>query len=146
MVFYAGKIILEPALENPTLVIITDRNDLDGQLFAQFAAAKDVLPTPVQAESREHLRELLQGRASGGIFFSTLADGYLQAGVPPEVLHRIVTIGSGGLDSLPHCGAIITTLTIMSLSHREAYRDIAVVTIAVEIPPASPLASAPCIN
>ncbi|MCB9735361.1 MAG: type I restriction endonuclease subunit R [Deltaproteobacteria bacterium] len=71
MAFYAGKLIVEPALENPTLVVVTDRNDLDGQLFSQFSAAKGLLPPPVQAESREHLRELLQV-ASGGVVFSTI--------------------------------------------------------------------------
>jgi type I restriction enzyme R subunit len=59
MVYYAGKVILEPAMQNPTLVVVTDRNDLDGQLYAQFCAAKDLIPNPKQAESREHLRELL---------------------------------------------------------------------------------------
>jgi len=71
MAFYAGKIILNPAMENPTLVVLTDRNDLDGQLFGQFAAARDLLPKPEQAESREDLKDLLR-RASGGIIFSTL--------------------------------------------------------------------------
>ncbi|MEK9725267.1 MAG: HsdR family type I site-specific deoxyribonuclease, partial [Rhodospirillaceae bacterium] len=71
MAFYTGKLILAPEMENPTVVVITDRNDLDGQLFGQFAAAKDLLPSPVQAESREHLKELLQV-ASGGIVFSTI--------------------------------------------------------------------------
>jgi H+/gluconate symporter-like permease len=75
------------------------------------------------------------GSASGGlgIFFETLAGNYIAAGVDKEVLHRIVAIGSGGLDSLPHCGAIITTLTIMGITHKEGYRDIAVVTIAVPL-------------
>ncbi|MCB9610712.1 MAG: type I restriction endonuclease subunit R, partial [Polyangiaceae bacterium] len=71
MCFYAGKIILSPAMQNPTLVVLTDRNDLDGQLFAQFSRAKDLIPVPQQAESREHLRELLQV-ASGGVYFTTI--------------------------------------------------------------------------
>lgn len=71
MVYYAGKVILEPAMQNPTLVVVTDRNDLDGQLYAQFCAAKDLIPNPTQAESREHLRELLQV-ASGGVVFTTI--------------------------------------------------------------------------
>ncbi len=71
MCFFAGKIILEPEMQNPTLVMITDRNDLDGQLFAQFCAASDLIPNPKQAESREHLRELLNV-ASGGVVFSTI--------------------------------------------------------------------------
>ena len=71
MVFYVGKLILQPEMENPTIVVLTDRNDLDGQLFDQFCAAKDLVPTPVQADNREHLKELLQV-ASGGVVFSTI--------------------------------------------------------------------------
>jgi type I restriction enzyme R subunit len=53
MAFYAGKIIAHPAMENPTLIVLTDRNDLDDQLFGTFAACRDLLrQTPVQAESR----------------------------------------------------------------------------------------------
>ena len=72
MVFYAGKVILHSAMRNPTLVVITDRNDLDDQLFGTFAAAKDLLrQTPTQATDREHLRQLLQV-ASGGVIFTTV--------------------------------------------------------------------------
>jgi type I restriction enzyme R subunit len=71
MAFYTGKLILQPEMKNPTVVVITDRNDLDGQLFSQFCAAKGLIPAPVQAESRDHLRELLQV-ASGGVVFSTI--------------------------------------------------------------------------
>ena len=71
MAFYTGKLILQPEMKNPTVVVITDRNDLDGQLFGQFSAAKGLIPAPVQATSREHLKELLQV-ASGGIVFTTI--------------------------------------------------------------------------
>ncbi len=72
MAFYAGRIIREPAMGNPTLVVLTDRNDLDDQLFATFARCRDVLrQPPVQAASRAHLRELL-GVAAGGVVFSTI--------------------------------------------------------------------------
>ncbi len=72
MVFYAGKIIAHPAMENPTLVIITDRNDLDDQLFGTFSINSELLrQKPVQAESREHLKSLLQV-ASGGVVFTTM--------------------------------------------------------------------------
>ena len=72
MVFYAGKIILQPTMENPTLVLLTDRNDLDNQLFDNFVVAQDLLrQKPVQAETRAHLRELLKV-ASGGIIFTTI--------------------------------------------------------------------------
>jgi len=70
MVFYAGKLIHN--LDNPTIVVITDRNDLDQQLFDTFAASASLLgQPPVQAESREHLKSLLKV-ASGGIVFTTI--------------------------------------------------------------------------
>ena len=72
MVFYAGKIVQHPAMENPTVVVLTDRNDLDDQLFDTFSFCKELLrQIPVQAESREHLRELLNV-ASGGVVFTTI--------------------------------------------------------------------------
>lgn len=72
MVFYAGKLITSPEMKNPTIVVITDRNDLDDQLFDTFAASVQLLrQEPVQAESREHLKELLKV-ASGGIVFTTI--------------------------------------------------------------------------
>ena len=70
MVFYTGKIIL--ALDNPTILVITDRNDLDDQLFDTFAASKQLLrQEPVQAEDRNQLKELLKV-ASGGVVFTTI--------------------------------------------------------------------------
>jgi type I restriction enzyme R subunit len=70
MVFYTGKIVL--AMDNPTIVVITDRNDLDDQLFDTFASSKQLLrQEPVQAENRDHLKELLKV-ASGGIVFTTI--------------------------------------------------------------------------
>jgi type I restriction enzyme R subunit len=72
MVFYAGKIVQHPAMENPTIVVLTDRNDLDDQLFDTFSFCRELLrQIPVQAESREHLRELLNV-ASGGVVFTTI--------------------------------------------------------------------------
>lgn len=71
MVFYAH--LLQEELNSPTIVVITDRNDLDDQLFGQFSKCKDFLrQTPVQAENREHLRSLLEGRKANGIIFTTM--------------------------------------------------------------------------
>ncbi len=71
MVFYAH--LLQKALNSPTIVVITDRNDLDNQLYAQFAKCKDFLrQEPVQASSRENLKELLDGREANGIIFTTM--------------------------------------------------------------------------
>ena len=72
MAFYAGQIVKHPEMRNPTLVMLTDRNDLDDQLFGTFSMCKDLLrQTPIQAEDRDHLRRLLD-RPSGGVIFTTL--------------------------------------------------------------------------
>jgi len=72
MAFFAGKVIRHPAMRNPTLVVITDRNDLDDQLFGTFSGCKALLrQTPVQAENRDHLKSLLKV-ASGGVVFTTI--------------------------------------------------------------------------
>ncbi len=72
MAFYAGRVVLHPEMENPTLVVITDRNDLDDQLYGTFARCHELLrQQPVQAQSRANLRELLT-TASGGVVFTTV--------------------------------------------------------------------------
>jgi type I restriction enzyme R subunit len=72
MLFFAGQIVLHPAMDNPTIVALTDRNDLDDQLFGQFQRCHELLrQQPVQAESVAHLRELLRV-ASGGVVFTTI--------------------------------------------------------------------------
>ena len=72
MVFYAGKLILEPKLNNPTLILLTDRNDLDGQLFDTFGKCNELLRQfPKQANSRDDLKELLKV-SSGGVIFTTI--------------------------------------------------------------------------
>ncbi len=80
MLFYAGCMVRHPAMQNPTLVVLTDRNDLDDQLFGQFQRCADILgQTPVQAESRDQLRELL-AVASGGVVFTTIQKFLLEKG------------------------------------------------------------------
>ena len=72
MLFYAARVVRHPAMQNPTLVVLTDRNDLDDQLFGQFQRCADILgQTPVQAHDRDNLRALLN-RASGGVVFTTI--------------------------------------------------------------------------
>ena len=72
MAFYAGAIVREPAMENPTVVVLTDRNDLDDQLFTTFSRCQDLLrQPPVQLESRADLREKLSV-SSGGVVFTTI--------------------------------------------------------------------------
>ena len=73
MVFYAARLMQDPRLKNPTLIVITDRNDLDDQLFTTFSCCREHLRClPVQTESRSKLRELLNQKTSGGIIFSTI--------------------------------------------------------------------------
>lgn len=72
MLFYAARVVRHPTMKNPTLVVLTDRNDLDDQLFGQFQRCHEILgQAPLQAEGREHLQELLN-RASGGVIFTTI--------------------------------------------------------------------------
>ena len=72
MAFYAGQLVRHPAMENPTIVVVTDRNDLDAQLFGTFSMCRDLIrQTPIQAESRDELKKELM-RASGGVIFTTI--------------------------------------------------------------------------
>ncbi|MDT8453512.1 MAG: type I restriction endonuclease subunit R, partial [Gammaproteobacteria bacterium] len=73
MVCYAAKLLAQPEMNNPTIVVVTDRNDLDGQLFNTFSMATEALKqTPVQASDRDDLRDILAARQSGGIIFTTI--------------------------------------------------------------------------
>ena len=73
MLCYAGKLLAQPEMNNPTIVVVTDRNDLDGQLFNTFGMAAETLKqTPVQAGDRDDLRDILASRQSGGIIFTTI--------------------------------------------------------------------------
>lgn len=80
MAFYAGRIILHPAMKNPTVVVLTDRNDLDDQLFGTFSACSDLLrQTPVQARDRSHLKDILSVDA-GGVIFTTIQKFFPEKG------------------------------------------------------------------
>ena len=97
MCCYAGKLLQQPAMNNPTLIVVTDRNDLDGQLFATFSKAVDLLKqTPVQANDRESLRQLLAERDSGGIIFTTVQKFALLGAEPQHPVlndrHNLVVI------------------------------------------------------
>ena len=88
MLFYAGLVISHPAMKNPTLVMLTDRNDLDDQLFGQFQRCSEILrQKPVQAESVEHLRQLLQV-SSGGVIFTTVHKFVEESGQFPLLTDR----------------------------------------------------------
>lgn len=143
MVFFAKQI--QTALQSPTIVVLTDRNDLDDQLFGQFAQCKDFLrQTPVQAQSRVHLKQLLENRQANGIFFSTMQkfeEGYEalskrrniivmadeahrgQYGLEEKVDPKTgkVTLGTARIirDSLPNATYIGFTGTPISLNDRD---------------------------
>ena len=90
MVFYAHY--LQGALESPTIVVITDRNDLDNQLYGQFSRCKDFLrQTPQQAESRQNLKDLLAGRHANGIIFTTMQK-FEETGEPLSERRNIVVM------------------------------------------------------
>lgn len=90
MVFYAH--LLQEALNSPTIVVLTDRNDLDNQLYGQFAKCKDFLrQEPMHAESREHLKSLLAGRQANGIIFTTMQK-FEESHEPLSERHNIVVM------------------------------------------------------
>ncbi len=97
MVCYAGKLLQQPQMQNPTIVVVTDRSDLDGQLFKTFSQSADLLKqTPVQANSREDLRDILESKQVGGIVFTTIQKFSLLDGESKHPLltkrHNIVVI------------------------------------------------------
>ncbi len=102
--------------------------------FAQWMLNAD-LPPLLSVFASASVVSAIVGSSSGGlqIFMQSLAPHYLEMGVSPEILHRIAAIASGGLDSLPHCGAVIATFVIMGLTHREAYKDMFAVTVAIPV-------------
>lgn len=124
MLFYAARVVRHPAMQNPTLVVLTDRNDLDDQLFGQFQRCADILgQTPVQASGREHLRELLN-RASGGVVFTTIhkfATG--RAGSPSQPPGEDGALGESSLpsDRMPELSARQNIVVIADEAHRSQY-------------------------
>ena len=90
MVFYAH--LLQETLDSPTIVVITDRNDLDDQLYGQFAKCRDFLrQDPIQAQSRQNLKELLDGRKANGIIFTTMQK-FEESHEPLSERHNIIVM------------------------------------------------------
>jgi H+/gluconate symporter-like permease len=75
------------------------------------------------------------GSSSGGtaMVLEMLGPEFLATGIDPQVLHRIVLLAAGGLDTLPHCGAVITLLAVCNLTHRQSYGDIAMITMGIPL-------------
>lgn len=105
--------------------------------FAQFTelVVNSALPPELSMFAAASTVSGITGSSSGGlqIFMATLADSYLALGIDPQELHRLVAMASGGFDSLPHCGAVIAMLTITQLTHKQAYKDVGVVTVIVPV-------------
>jgi len=139
MAFYAGKIIQDKAMQNPTLIVLTDRNDLDDQLFGTFSSCKELLrQTPAQANDRKHLRELLVV-ASGGVIFTTIQKFSPAKGESYELLsdrRNIIVIADEAhrsqydfidgfarhmRDGLPNASFIGFTGTPIELSDKDTY-------------------------
>ena len=91
------------------------------------------LPPLISLFVASSMTSALVGSSSGGlqIFMETMASDYLAMGIDRETLHRLAAIISGGFDSLPHCGAIVAILTITSQTHKQAYKNMAVVTVVI---------------
>ena len=118
MAFYAGRIIREPAMENPTVVVLTDRNDLDDQLFSTFSRCQDLLrQPPVQAESRADLRARLAVE-SGGVVFTTI-----QKFMPPPSPRPSPSGGRGSEEGgeMPALSARPNIVVIADEAHRSQY-------------------------
>jgi type I restriction enzyme R subunit len=114
MLFYAARVIRHPAMKNPTLVVLTDRNDLDDQLFGQFQRCADILgQTPVQADSRDNLRTLLN-RASGGVVFTTIHKFMPEKGDPTSPRLR-------GAGNMPELSGRANIVVIADEAHRSQY-------------------------
>lgn len=104
------------------------------QAFVKFALGMKFHPLISEAIAVNVIAGIT-GSASGGltIFMKTMGPAFLETGINPEVLHRVASIASGGLDSLPHSGAVITLLMVMGLTHKEAYKDLGVVTVIIPL-------------
>ena len=121
MAFYAGRIIREPAMENPTVVVLTDRNDLDDQLFSTFSRCSDLLrQPPVQAESRADLRARLSVE-SGGVVFTTIQKFMPPAGVPSPQPSPSGGRGSEDGGDMPALSGRRNIVVVADEAHRSQY-------------------------
>ena len=105
--------------------------------FQDFSSAmlNSGLPPKLSAFASISVVSAITGSASGGlqIFMTTMADSYIAMGIPVDELHRIVAIASGSFDTLPHCGGVIAMLTITQLTHKQAYRDVGIITVIIPV-------------
>lgn len=105
--------------------------------FEHFVAmmAESDLPPLLSVFTSVSLVSAITGSSTGGlqIFMQTMAPAYVEGGMDPAVLHRVAAMASAGFDSLPHCGAIVAMLSITGLTHKQAYKDIGVITVVIPV-------------
>lgn len=105
--------------------------------FEQFIALMlgSDLPPLVSMFTSVSLVSAITGSATGGlqIFMQTMAPAYIEMGLQPQLIHRVATMASGGFDSLPHCGAVVAMLTITGLTHKQAYKDVGIITVVIPV-------------
>lgn len=128
MCCYAGKLLQQPEMNNPTIVVVTDRSDLDGQLYTTFCNAQELLKQmPVQANDREELRRLLAERESGGIIFTTVQKFALLEGEREHPIlnsrHNIVVISDEAHRSQYGLKAILATDGKYKFGYAKHMRD-----------------------
>lgn len=128
MCCYAGKLLQQSAMNNPTLLVVTDRTDLDGQLFNTFCSATDLLKqTPVQANDREALRQMLIERDSGGIIFTTVQKFALINDESEHPMlnerHNIVVISDEAHRSQYGLKAVLTKQGLYKFGYAKHMRD-----------------------
>jgi len=124
MVFYTGKIIELKELQNPTIVVITDRNDLDDQLYETFCNASDLIPYPKQAESVEDLKEKLSQVAAGGIFFTTIQKFQAEAEEVSKVVDPKLKKALKKAKTYPLLSDRSNIIVIVDEAHRSHYEFI----------------------
>lgn len=128
MCCYAGKLLQQPEMNNPTIVIVTDRNDLDGQLYGTFCNSQELLKqAPVQANDRDELRRLLSERESGGIIFTTVQKFALLEGEKEHPLlnnrHNIVVISDEAHRTQYGLKAVLTKTGQYKFGYAKHMRD-----------------------
>lgn len=124
-----------PALINTSFVI--GYGGVIGKTAAFGALTKAIMGIPIDGAFKvvtaASLMSGVTGSATGGIGLTFAAFDFTQLGIHPEVVHRLAVIASGGLDSLPHCGAVVMTLLVCGLTHKESYLDIGILSVVIPL-------------
>lgn len=124
-----------PALLNTSFVI--GYGGVVGKTAAFAALSKAIMDIPIYGAFKVVTAATLMsgaaGSANGGIGLTFAAFDFMKLGVDPQAVHRLAVIASGGLDSLPHCGAVVMTLLVCGMTHKESYLDIGVLSVVIPL-------------